>query len=316
MPILAAEHDLAHPVEGDPAWSESYYFNAFDPVTDSGLFTRIGIRPNEGTIDVGLSVWLPGGGLATYTHVRPQREMLDSELEVGGVRYRMLEPMASWRLTGAFGGGDHQIELDITFEALAPAIGVDAAARRRRGPSEETARSIGTGHLEQAGRWRGWLGVDGERLEWAEARGNRDKSWGPRRWHAPPMWRWFSGNLGDDLHFGGIRVATGAGELHRGWLWDRGDPRSVREWKLSTELAEDGLSHKALELRLLDKEGRTYELRGEVMRVARIEHPGSDRGTVLNEGLTRWTLGDRTGYGISEYLHQVDARGRPVVPIE
>ena len=31
-------------------------------VADAGLFTRIGVRPNEGTMDVGLSVWLPGIG--------------------------------------------------------------------------------------------------------------------------------------------------------------------------------------------------------------------------------------------------------------
>lgn len=48
MPILDARHDLAHPVETDTAWSESDYFNAYDPDTDSGLFSRIGIRPNEG----------------------------------------------------------------------------------------------------------------------------------------------------------------------------------------------------------------------------------------------------------------------------
>ena len=59
-------HDLAHPVEADTAWSESYYFNAYDPASDCGFFTRIGVRPNEGTMDVGLSVWLPGGELAEY----------------------------------------------------------------------------------------------------------------------------------------------------------------------------------------------------------------------------------------------------------
>ena len=51
MPILDATHDFAHPVEGDTAWSESYYFNAYCPVSDTGFFTRIGVRPNEGTID-------------------------------------------------------------------------------------------------------------------------------------------------------------------------------------------------------------------------------------------------------------------------
>ena len=75
-PVLEARHDLAHTVEGDSAWSESYYFNAYDPGADCGFFTRIGIRPNESTIDAGLSVWLPGSGLAHLRWVREQREMI------------------------------------------------------------------------------------------------------------------------------------------------------------------------------------------------------------------------------------------------
>ena len=85
LPILDEVHDFAHPVESDGAWSESYYFNCYDPDADIGLFTRIGVRPNEGTIDVGLSVWLPGGGSTTCARCREQREMIDEGLDVGGV---------------------------------------------------------------------------------------------------------------------------------------------------------------------------------------------------------------------------------------
>src|SRR3954451_3783940 len=102
MPILGEDHDLAHPVEGDAAWSESYYFNGYDPASDSGLFTRIGVRPNEGTMDVGLSVWLPdavGGGIANVRAVRPRSAMTDSDLSVGGVTYTRVAPMREWRLT-------------------------------------------------------------------------------------------------------------------------------------------------------------------------------------------------------------------------
>ena len=84
MPILDARHDLAHPVEGDSAWSESYYFNAYDPGTDSGFFTRVGIRPNEGTMDVGMSLWLPNGELGEYRCVKEQHE--DGRLRPRGRR--------------------------------------------------------------------------------------------------------------------------------------------------------------------------------------------------------------------------------------
>src|ERR1700746_2196627 len=81
MPIMDPSHDFAHPVEGDTAWSESYYFNAYCPVADAGLFTRIGVRPNEGTMDVGLSVWLPNNEFAHVVAVKEQKEMVDVDAQ-------------------------------------------------------------------------------------------------------------------------------------------------------------------------------------------------------------------------------------------
>jgi hypothetical protein len=336
VPILEPRHDLAHPVEGDTAWSESYYFNAYDPDSDSGFFTRIGIRPNEGTMDVGMSVWLPGGELAEYRFMKEQHDMVDTTLEVGAVRYEMLEALQSWRLTmhtevnarpctrGNEATHPVQVALDVRFDAVTPAIGTDGqSANGKRGApkSAEAAAASGTvgkGHLEQAGRWTGWLEVDGVRHEWKGAHGNRDRSWGPRRWGGPNMWRWFSINVGEDMHFGGIRLGTDAGDLHRGWVWDGDRATSIAEWRLRTELADDDVTHRVVHLQVLDKKDRTYDLRGDVMRVADIGRAG---GTMVNEGLARWTYQSpdgesRTGYGICEYLHQLDDSGRPVVPVE
>jgi len=157
MPILDEAHDFAHPVESDGAWSESYYFNCYDPDADTGLFTRIGVRPNEGTIDVGLSVWVPGGGLATLHAIRAQHEMIDTGLEVGGVAYERLAPMKEWRLTAAADAvltddvlaGDVladntvPIALDVTFSALMPAIGADGQGREGKGASAATRGTVG-----------------------------------------------------------------------------------------------------------------------------------------------------------------------------
>jgi hypothetical protein len=132
------------------------------------------------------------------------------------------------------------------------------------------------------------------------------------------MWRWFSINVGDDLHFGGIRLGTDAGDLHRGWVWDGSRATSVAEWRVRTELEDDGVTHRVVHLDVVDKSGRTFPLRGDVLRVAPIGQAG---GTLVNEGLARWTYegtddGPRIGYGIAEYLHQLDDGGRPVVPVE
>ena len=316
-PVLDEKHDFAHPVEGDTAWSESYYFNAYDPETDSGLFRRIGIRPNEGTMDVGLSVWLPGGGLANLRWVREQKEMVDDDLVVGPVRYERLEPLKRWRLTANGDSDAGPIALDLTFDALTPAIGGDGQGRPGAGASAATGQTVGKGHLEQAGRWSGWIEANGQRsVLGPEARGNRDKSWGPRRWGGPKMWRWFSVNIDDHTHFGGIRIGTDAGDLHRGWVWRDGAHSSIREWDVRSELEHDGVTHRVTDVRATDADGRVHELHADLLRVEpgpRGIRPGA---TIVNEGLARWTYDGRSGYGISEYLHQLDDQGRPVVAIE
>jgi hypothetical protein len=328
MPILDASHDFAHPVEGDQAWSESYYFNAYDPVSDTGFFTRVAVRPNEKTMDAGMSVWLPGTELAQTAAVREQTTMVDTGLSVGGVTYERLEPMQRWHLSADcdvivrdLGGDVHRpahLGLDATFEALMPPIGADGQGREGAGASAKTRQSVGKGHLEQVGRWTGSITIDGRKLELTDARGNRDKSWGPRRWGGTGsrMWRWFSINIGDDTHFGGIRIGTDSGDLHRGWVWRDGENSSIREWDVRTELADDGLTHRVSHVRATDKRGRVHELRADVVRVAPHRMDQGNGGSLLNEGLARWTYEGRTGWGISEYLHTLDADGRPKIAIE
>jgi hypothetical protein len=328
VPVLEARHDFAHAVEGDSAWSESYYFNAYDPETDVGFFTRVGVRPNEGTLDAGMSVWLPGDRIALVHAVREQTEMVDDDLGAGGVRYERLEPMRSWRLTTE---ADAQVldlatstvqpgrlTLDAVFESLTPAIGTDGQGRTAsEGSSAATGTMVGKGHLEQAGRWSGSVSCDGERwsLSPSSARGNRDKSWGPRRWGGPQMWRWFSINIGDDVHFGGIRIGTAAGDLHRGWVWRDGEATSIADWDVRSELADDGVTHWATHVKATDKAGRVHELDAEILRIYGVPHRTGERRTIVNEGLARWHYEGRVGYGISEYLHQLDDDGQPLVPI-
>ncbi len=315
-PVLDEKHDYQHPVEGDTAWSESYYFNCYCPDADAGFFTRMGIRPNEGTIDVGLNIWVPGGGLAALRHVREQKVMIDDDLVVGPVTYERLTPLKQWRIVASGESTAGPVAMDVTFDALTPAIGADGQGKEGAGSSAATRQIVGKGHLEQAGRWSGWIEANGQRaVLGAEARGNRDKSWGPRRWGGPKMWRWFSINIGDNVHFGGIRIGTEAGDLHRGWVWKDGRATSVREWDVRTELEDDGVTHKVTHLRVTDKADRVHELRADLLRVDPGPAGVKANTTIVNEGLARWTYEGQTGYGIAEYLHQLDDQARPVVAI-
>lgn len=320
MPILEARHDLPHAVENDPAWSESWYFNAYAPEARAGFVTRIGIRPNQGSAHMLVIVWLPDGSIAQCEDERAAHEIVDGPLQVGAVRYERVRPLGEWAVgIGPTTIDGRQVEIDARFRALGPAVGVDraGAAPASDGVRDASRRSLAAGHLEQPGAWSGSITVDGRRLSF-EGFGNRDKSWGPRDTSGDRglrMWRWFSINLGAETHAGGILAGTAAGDLHRGWIHDRGTTTSVRRWHVKTDVAEDGLTQRALTLGIEDARGTTHRLRGEVLRVATIGI-GEARGMRVLEGLTRFERDGRSGYGIAEYAHLVDASGRPLVPIE
>ena len=84
MPVLEEHHDFAHPVEPDTAWSESYYFNAYDPHTDTGFFTRIGVR-HEARLRLGFDGRV-GASAAVVEHEPLHQRLLDFEaalLDIG-----------------------------------------------------------------------------------------------------------------------------------------------------------------------------------------------------------------------------------------
>ena len=93
---------------------------------------------------------------------------------------------------------------------------------------------------------------------------------------------------------------------------------SVAEWRVRTELADDGLTHRVVHLEVLDKQGGATTCAatccGWPTSAGRVA-PWSTRGWPAGRTRTR-DGGARTGYGICEYLHQLDDSGRPVVPVE
>ena len=125
---------------------------------------------------------------------------------------------------------------------------------------------------------------------------------------------WRTSRARSAADFGGIRIGTEAGDLHRGWVWKDGESTSLSEWRVKTETRSDGVTQKTCHVTAVDKKGREHALRADVLSV----FPGGARKgeTVVNEGLARWTYEGQTGYGIAEYLHQFDEEGRPLVPIE
>src|SRR5690606_16289899 len=108
-----------HPVEDpSPHWSDSLYFNAWDPGSDTFLMTRIAVQPNLDRINAGMIVWR--GGQLVYAYGRDVAGPPESDwdvMAVDGLAYRMLE--ACWAWAVQLDDGDSRAHLE--WRGLSPA---------------------------------------------------------------------------------------------------------------------------------------------------------------------------------------------------
>ncbi len=64
---ITDDDERLHPVEDPSAhWSDSLYFNAWDPASSSFLMTRIAVQANAGRVTAGMLVWRDGMPVYAY----------------------------------------------------------------------------------------------------------------------------------------------------------------------------------------------------------------------------------------------------------
>ncbi len=322
------QDDFIHDVGADRAWSESYYFNFCDPEQGIGMFTRMGLRPNEGWCDA-LHVMYLGGDRVAFTHSREDLPSMGDRLQVGGLTLRRLEPFKRWG-----------VDFDGPAQDIADA-GILITRRRERPegwfrPSrlqmsvefdalaEPFYASQGShGHFEQTGAVRGVIGL-GDKTWKVNGWGVRDKSWGPRTWQsggesqagsrppaasAPaPFVTWFSINWGADLALACTCSRGADGTLAgRGWVQVDGKNQELTAVRVTNSSYKPGsILHTGMQIDATAADGTTYAIAGEVVTVCPTKIPMPAGATFVNEGLARFRLGDRTGFGIAEYWHSVE----------
>jgi hypothetical protein len=316
--VIEPRDDHPHPPGAEPAWSESTYFNFHDPSSGLAGFSRIGFRPNEGTADATLFLFLPGSGAVAVLEKQDRRD-LPEEARVGGIAHLRGDELKRWRVTclekglgvayaGAIGISKHapsvgavvSVKADLDFAAVMPPFGTSGRTRRSA-DAEASAAAVAAGHFEQACRVRGSVTVGDAAFD-VDGLGLRDRSWGPRDWSAPWGWRWFSIPFSSEFAIGVHSVIFPGREVQAGWVWR--DGRTIKMTRFSLDTTYEGEIHRALAIEATDAEGETYAIRGEVGTVI----PLTIGTTRIHEGLTRFRIGEIEATGIAEYL---DNTGSP-----
>lgn len=318
---LRAEDDHPHALGPEPNFNESMYFNFFDPERALGGWMRLGNRANEGYAERSVCLYLPDGRVL-FDYARPKIASND-EFSAAGLRFEVLEagerlrtvyegellelaePRAMADPRRAFKENPRKaVAFDLVHDAVGPMYGTGGS---RSEEAKSAEQQFAKAHYEQHMHVSGGLAIGDERTA-VDGFGLRDHSWGPRSWQAIHQYEWLTLNFGPDL---GAMVSViqrdadpesrrVAGVLVRGEALER-----ITDARIEARYEENGLYHRGLTATLTTEGGETHALEGEVRGFIPLRNRRNGRVTHIGEGMTRWTLGERTGWGLSEFLRQV-----------
>lgn len=285
-----------------------------DPVNDGRH--RLGDRPLERE-SIPYVISMPEHGIATFVYTwvtkenvagcaflaygpgigeQPIMEMIDGitmgpernfdDWQVGPLHLRQDLKLQSAQLVAR----GKRVELDASFEAAHPAY---AYGFHRDGCPDWAA----TNRLEQAGRIRGTLRIDGKAYA-IDTTCARDHSWGTRNWDVPQHWKWLHAQAGPEtcVHFWKIE-ARGQTEL-RGYVFREGLMAEV-------ESVELGWTHdaqyrqKTIDAQVLDSAGRSTRVRGNYF--AHFPMPPVPSCTLM-EGAMSCEIDGKAGVGWTEVM--------------
>ena len=286
-------HERLHPVEDpSPHWSDSLYFNAWDPSTDAFVMTRIAVQANGPRVTGGMIVWV--GGELAYGYGRELDHLPPSDwdtMSTEGLTYRMLESGQAWAVQLA----DGEAKAHLEWHGLSPATSYDEH------PSGPLPKAVAWGHYEQSCKVTGDLVVGGHTIAF-DGFGQRDHSWGFRHWAGLHQWHWVTGFLVDGRCFNLFEVHThdGATSVNGFVHGPDGDDYVIAADRVLVQGDDGGAA--TYQLIATTAAGTTLTVAGERAGFPVPVRPAADQPAVVHETPVRLVADGVAGYGIYEHL--------------
>lgn len=237
----APEGEGRHAPGPEPLWNESWYFDGVSDSGDLGLYTRIGLVPNQGACLYTACVCGPGRPSIMLVDASAPLPGIEDDalgIDIAGLRAAHLceEPLRRFRVTlegtaqahadpSAPLRGEQGEPVDVAFDLVWETDGVPYAWR----PSTR---------YEIPCRVTGAVRIGAQEIAFAGP-GQRDHSWGPRDWWAVD-WMWSALHLEDGtrIHAVGVPQIPGFGV---GYVQKDGQLVEIESVHATAEIAENGL---------------------------------------------------------------------------
>jgi hypothetical protein len=317
---LLPEDDFMHPVSEHSSHNESMFFNFFDTRQNLGGFVRIGNRVNEGHAEMTLCLFLPGGEIlmqwgkpaiatnAVFDAAGMKMWVVEPGRRLGvsyeGVAVRIGNPDEMRDPGKALRGNPKcTVSLNLEITATGPMIG------DREGHPSSVIFLEGVGHYQQPIAAIGTLSAGTDRWQ-LDAFGVRDHSWGQRIWHSIFRDRSLWISFGKELSVIACKTWLSAHGKpdEMGCIVENGKVSTLSSIHMRTHFRPDSYYHDSVTLELVDASGRKLTLDGTVLTYVPLRHRKEGQETVyLGQAMTRFSLGDRTVIGLSEYFDSASA---------
>jgi hypothetical protein len=295
MPATPQDEKI-HPVE-DPSrhWSDSLYFNAWDPASRVFLMTRMAVLPNRPAATAGVLAWigeLPGYGFGHDLDHMPEGDW--DNMQIGGLTYRMERPLQTWAVHLT----DGETRCDLTWDGFSGVF-------HYHDNTQPLPKAVAWGHYEQSCTVRGEVVLNGRTIPF-DGVGQRDHSWGFRNWAGLAEWHWITGLFGTERSFNLFHVVQYDGTVTaNGFVHDRGEDLPIIAVERDVQ-QEFGRNPETCELRLTVEGGQKFCITGKRAAMGVPVEPG-DEGTVVHEVPMAFASDGLEGLGIYEYLENQTA---------
>jgi hypothetical protein len=175
MTEMHPDDEFHPPTSDDPYWTETCWFTFTVPERRLSGQLYPFFRPNQKVTAGGVYFWDDQGNQTwnclyakNFWHLPiPDQPLSDITLP-NGIRYQCLQPRHSYRVRYDDPDGGDEIHVDLTYTAVTP------------------PHYLGGSHLDQPGRYRGTIWLQGERID-VDSFGFRDRSWGVRSQFGPGL---------------------------------------------------------------------------------------------------------------------------------
>jgi len=271
------------PTSDDPYWTETCWFSFQVPERRLSGQLYPYFQPNQRVCAAAAYFWDDRGDrpwemlhAKNFWHLpMPDQPLSDISLP-NGIRYRCLEAQAVYEIAYDDPDGD-EISVRLTSSAIA------------------RPNYLGTGHLDQPGRYRGTITLHGEEIN-VDSFGFRDRSWGPRTQFGRGVGHvgYSYGTASEEAGFHSI-VLHDHGTLIHGHLLRDGQWSKLTEGRREV-LERDPVSGHQLRVVIdaTDELGRTLHAEGRTVNSFGIQ---INPNLASIDCLTEWSFDGLTGFG-------------------